>query len=111
MSAVFEQLKGAIIRTFDPYNYGGVLGVATLHKLSSFLTEGQAQIITEYWKSQHGFTHDRLQNPFSQDYVQNLARLIEGAGIGLPVPGRATLASRIDTVATKLVNGVLGLFD
>ncbi len=111
LSAVAEQVRAGIVRTFDPYNYGGAIGVATLHKLSSFLTESQAQIITEYWKSQHGFTQDRLQTPFSQDYVQNLFRLIQGARIGLAEPGRASIASRIDSVVALFVNGVLSLFD
>ncbi len=111
LSAVAEQVRASIVRTFDPYNYGGAVGVAALQKLSSFLTESQAQIITEYWKSQHGFAADRLQNPFSQDYVQNLSKLIQGARIGLAAPGRATLASRIDSAVAFLVNGVLGLFD
>lgn len=111
LSAVAEQLRGAIVRNFDPYNYGGATGVASLRRLSSFLTESQAQIITEYWKSQHGFTQDRLETPFSQDYVRNLFRLIQGARIGSAAPGKATLASRTDSFIAYLVNGVLGLLE
>ncbi len=111
LSAVGEQLRAAIIHQFDPYNYGGAMGVAALRTLSSFLTESQAQIIAEYWKSQHGFAQDRLATPFSPDYVQNLDRLVQGARIGSATPGRATLASRIDSVAAFLVNGVLGILE
>ena len=111
LSALIEQLRGAVVRTFDRYNSGGAFGVDTLRRLSSFLTEGQAQIIAEYWKAQHGFTQDRLQNPFSPDYIQNLSRLVQGARIGSAVPGRPTLASRIDSIITFLVNAVLSFFE
>jgi hypothetical protein len=111
LSALAEQLRAGIVRKFDPYDYGGSTGVETLRGLSSLLTESQARIITEYWKSQHGFVQDRLQSPFSQNYVQNLFRLIQGARIGSAGPGKATLASRIDTLAAQLVNWVLGLFE
>ena len=111
LSALAEQLRAGIVRKFDPYNFGGPTGVATLRKLSSFFTESQAQIIAEYWKSQHGFAQDRLQTSFSQDYVQNLFRLIQGARIGSAEPGKATIASRIDSVVAQLVNWVLGLFE
>jgi phage-related tail fiber protein len=111
LSALAEQLRAGIIRKFDPYNFGGPTGVAALRKLSSFFTESQAQIITEYWKSQHGFTADRLQIPFSQDYVQNLFQLVQGAQIGLAVPGKSTVASVIDSAVAQLVNWVLGIFE
>jgi hypothetical protein len=111
LSALGEQIKASIIHKFDPYNFGGPAGVAALRKLTAFLTEGQAQIITEYWKSQHGFTHDRLQTPFSPDYVQGLFQLIQHERIGVAAPGQATFASRVDSVATQLVNWVLGLFE
>ena len=111
LSALGEQLRGANVRKFDPYNYGGAFGVDPLRRLSSYLTEGQAQIITEYWKSQHGFTQNRLQNPLSQDYVRDLQRPIQGARIGTMVPGRATLASRTDSAVAFVVKGVLGLFE
>lgn len=111
LSAVGEQIRAGIVHKFDPYNYGGALGVDTFRKLSAFLTESQAQIITEYWKSQHGFAQDRLQVPFSPDYVQNLSKLVQEARIGLEGPGKATLASRIDSFVALLINAVLGLFD
>ena len=111
LGALGEQLRAGIMRKFDPYNFGGPAGVAALRKLSSIFTESQAQIITEYWKSQHGFAQDRLQTPFSQDYVQNLFRLIQGAKIGLAVPRGATIASRLDSVVAQLVNWVLGIFE
>ena len=36
LSALAEQLRAGIVRKFDPYNFGGPTGAATLRKLSSF---------------------------------------------------------------------------
>jgi hypothetical protein len=109
--ALAEQLRASIFHNFDPYNYGGPDGVKPPYTLFGYFTESQAQIIAEYRKSQHNISQDRLQNPFSQDYVQNLLRLIQDARIGSATPGKATLASSIDSAVARVVNWVLGLFE
>ncbi len=111
LSALAEQVRASIFRGFNPYNYGGPDGVKPPSTLFGFFTESQAQIIAEYWKSQHGIPHDRLQNLFSQDYVQNLFRLIQEARIGSAAPAKATVAGLIDSAVARIVNWVLGLFE
>ena len=111
LSALAEQVKATIFHRYDPYNYGGPKGVEPPCTLFHFLTESQAQIIAEYWKSQHGFAQDRRLNPFSPDYIQNLFRLVQEAKIGSGSPGKATVASTIDSAVAQIVNWGLGLFE
>ncbi len=111
LTAATEQVMAIIFRKFDPYDYGGPSSLARPCRFSNFLPESQAQIVAEYWKSQHGFERDRLQNPFSKEYIQNLRRLVQETRIGLAAPGRASIASRIDSAVCLVVNLVLGLFE
>ena len=75
----------------DPYDYGGPAGVAATTDLTSLKLESQAQIIQELWRARHGASVDRLENAFTSTYVEDLQRLVDGAGIGTrpPVAGRS----------------------
>jgi hypothetical protein len=97
------QLLGGLIeqvgRRFgrDPYDYGGPDGVARAQRLTAFAKEAQAQILSEYWKATHGYERDRKGIPFvTPGYVENLRRLVSGAGIGTAASGRRGLGSVLD---------------
>jgi hypothetical protein len=46
--------------------------------LTAFKKEGQAQILTEYWKAGHGYHEDKKGVPFSTPgYVENLRQLVK----------------------------------
>jgi hypothetical protein len=111
LTAAAEQVLAILYRRFDPYDFGGPSRLARPCRLSNFLPESQAQILAEYWKSQHGFKRDRLDNPFSKEYVENLRRLVQETRISLAVPVRASTASRIDSAVCQVVNTVLGIFE
>jgi hypothetical protein len=94
----------------DPYDFGGPAGAHAGAKLTDFKKEGQAEIIRDYWMSKHGFLSDMSGVSFSTPgYVDDLGRLIEGAGIGSTAPRGRSVASAIDGVAAKIVNAVVGL--
>ena len=96
----------------DPYDYGGPEGAAAARALTDLRKEAQAQIVTEYWKSQHGHLKDRRTVPFSTPgYVENLQRLVEGAGIGAASPRQRRPGSVLDAIVAQVVNGVLGFFE
>jgi hypothetical protein len=103
-----EQLGRLLGR--DPYDFGGPRGVKEASTLTSFTKEGQAQIVTEWWRSQRGFRADRKGVPFSTPgYVEDLQRLVVGAGIDT---GRAATrpgpVNPIDAAIGSIVNRVLG---
>jgi hypothetical protein len=109
------QLLGGLVeqigRRFgrDPYDYGGPEGVARAERLTTFRKEGQAQILTEYWKSGHGHAKDARGAPFSTPgYVENLRRLVDDAGIGRAGVHRTGPGNLLDSGLARIVNAVLG---
>jgi hypothetical protein len=94
----------------DPYDFGGPSGVHTVGALTDFSKESQAQIIMELWKSEHGYEHDSKNVAFSTPgYVEDLRRLVVGAGIGTKSASRRTVAGTIDTGVARVVNGLVDL--
>jgi hypothetical protein len=93
----------------DPYDYGGPEGVAGAKDLRAFTLESQAQIMQELWKARHGEATDKRGNAFTTAYVEDLQRLVDGAGIGSAAPRGKTLASRVDGVVARIVNAVVDL--
>lgn len=108
-----QVLKGLVEQTGkllgrDPYDFGGSEGVKRAGRLTEFSKESQAQIVMEYWMSQHGYGSDSNGVSFSTPgYVEDLRRLVLGAGIGSASRGRRTFAGLIDSAVAHLVNGVL----
>jgi len=91
----------------DPYDYGGPDGVRMATTLTSFTKEGQAQIVTELWRSQNGYPADREQVRFSRPgYVADLTRLVRGAGIGTSATARQTFVGTLDAAVARAVNAV-----
>lgn len=96
----------------DPYDFGGPAGLRDATTLARFSKEGQAQILTELWRAQHGHVTDRQQIPFSTPgYMEDLRRLARGAGIGTSDPVRRTVAGVLDSGMARLVNVVLSMFE
>jgi hypothetical protein len=108
-----QVLKGLVeqigrLRGRDPYDFGGFDGVNRATLLTSFSKESQAQIVMEYWKSQHGYEADSKGALFSTPgYIDDLRRLVEAAGIGSASNRRWGFVGRIDSVAARLVNALL----
>jgi hypothetical protein len=91
----------------DPYDFGGPDGVREATTLTSFTKESQAQIVTELWRSQNGFSTDRKQVRFSRPgYVADLTRLVRGAGIGTRATARRTFVGTLDAAVARVVNAV-----
>lgn len=91
----------------DPYDFGGPDGVRKATTLTSFTKEGQAQVVTELWKSQNGYPADRKQVRFSRPgYVADLKRLVGEAGIGTRVTTRRTFVGTVDAAVARVVNAV-----
>jgi hypothetical protein len=111
LKAAVEQIGQQLPPHINPYNFGGPVKVVPPSKLSGFKTEGQAQIVAEYWKSQNGEIKDMFQNEFSPEYSDDLRRLVQEAGVGSTLPGKTTVLSLIDSAVGFVVNAVLGLFD
>lgn len=106
LNGLIEQIGGRFGR--NPYDYGGPDGVARADRLTVFKKEGQAQILMELWKARHGYPKDTRGVPFSTPgYVENLQRLVEGAGIGSRRPSRGGLGSLIDSGAARVANAIL----
>jgi hypothetical protein len=77
--------------------------------LTSFTKEGQAQILTELWKSKHAYPKDRKGVPFSTPgFVEDLERLVAGAGIGTDRVVRRGPFSVLDASIARIVNLVMG---
>jgi hypothetical protein len=112
-----QLLKGLVeqigkLRGRDPYDFGGFEGVKRATLLTSFSKESQAQILMEYWKSQHGYESDSRGVPFSTPgYVDDLRRLVQAAGIGSVSKRRRGVVGRIDSGAARLVNAFLRLVE
>ena len=110
LSGLLEQVRSRFGR--DPYDFGGPAGLRDANVLTGFSKEGQAQILTELWKAQHGYRTDHKMVPFSTPgYVEDLRRLVQGAGIGTSDPFRHTFAGALDAGIARLVNVVLALFE
>jgi hypothetical protein len=94
----------------DPYDFGGPVGLRRAIALTSFTKEGQAQILTELWKSKNGqLKTDRKGVPFSTPgYVDDLERLVTGAGIGSNRVIRRGVFSVLDASLARVVNLVMG---
>ena len=109
------QLLGGLVeqtsRVFgrDPYDFGGPERVRGDVELARFKKEGQAEIIRDYWLSQHGYSSDMKGVSFSTpDYVEDLRRLVEGAGIGVRAPARrGSFAAGIDSFLARILNAIL----
>jgi hypothetical protein len=95
----------------DPYDYGGGAGIEAAAGagvgLSSFSNESQAQIIEDYWHSQHGGLTGYHGETFTSDYVDGLQSLVLRSGIGTAPP---TGANPVESAIGRIVNGTLGLF-
>jgi hypothetical protein len=109
-----QLLRGAweqIGRRFgrDPYDFGGPDGVRRAAALASFTKEGQAQILTELWRSRHGAASDHRGVPFSTPgYTDDLERLASDAGIGRERSGRRGPWGTVDGAVARIVNLVMG---
>ena len=107
LSGFLEQI-GRRFRRRDPYDYGGPAGVRTAESLMRFSKEGQAQLISELWKAEHGYRTDRKNVEFTTaGYVDDLRRLVRGAGIGTADPSRRTFAGAVDSWVARLANLLL----
>jgi hypothetical protein len=106
LRGVMEQIGRRFGR--DPYDFGGPEGVRRATALTSFTKEGQAQILTELWRSKHGKTTDRQGVAFSTPgYVEDLERLVAGAGIGANRVVRRGVFTVVDASIARVVNGVM----
>jgi hypothetical protein len=105
-----QLLKGAVEQIGrrlgrDPYDFGGPARLRTARHLLEFTNESQAQIIMEFWRAQHGYRRDRKGVPFATTgYVEDLRRLVEGAGIGTRLVARRGPGWNFDRAAARLVN-------
>jgi hypothetical protein len=110
LSGFLEQMRSRFGR--DPYDFGGPDGLRDAKALTRFSKEGQAQIVTELWKAQQGYRTDRKEVPFATPgYVEDLRRLVQGAGIGTSDPIRRTFAGVLDSGTATLVNFILAMFE
>lgn len=110
LSGLLEQVRFRL--GHDPYDYGGPAGLREAERLTRFSKEGQAQILTELWKAEHGHGVDRKNVPFATSgYVDDLRRLARGAGIGTTDPSRRTVIGILDAGLAGLVNLVLAAFE
>ena len=110
LKGLVEQM-GRVFR--DPYDYGGLARLKRAVNLTDFNNESQAQIVQEYWKFLNGYSGDRMGVEFTEpEYVANLQRLVQGAGIGTKPPdGGRSIGVAIDSAVAKVVNVVLRPFD
>ena len=112
-----QVLKGLVEQTgkllgHDPYDFGGAEGVKRAMRLTDFSKESQAQILMEYWMSQHGFASDSNGVSFSTPgYVEDLRRLVQAAGIGSLSRRRRTFAGVIDSGVARVVNALLRMME
>jgi hypothetical protein len=107
LRGVIEQIGRRLGR--DPYDFGGPEGLRGASSLTSFTKEAQAQILTELWKSKHAYATDRKGVPFTTPgYVEDLERLMAGAGIGTNQVVRRGFFGFLDAAVGRVVNRVMG---
>jgi hypothetical protein len=110
LKGVVEQIGKLMGR--DPYEFGGPDGVRAGRALTDFTKEGQAQIVMEFWRSEHGASSDTRGISFeTPGYRDDLERLVRGAGIGTSASHRRSVMSGIDRVAAGILNGLLGVVE
>lgn len=96
----------------DPYDFGGPKGLRSASELTRYPKEAQARIIEELWRSRNGYATDRSGVPFATaGYVDDLERLVRGAGIGVRAGPRATVWGTIDGAIARLVNAFAALIE
>jgi hypothetical protein len=112
LSGAVEQLGHVLVPGYNPYDFGGSDGVHGATRLRDFNKESQAQIIENCWRVERGFDVDTAGRPFTEQYVADLRRLVEGAGIGRKAPAGAasTVGGVVDSIAGGIVKAVLALF-
>jgi hypothetical protein len=106
LAGIVEQIG----RTFgrDPYDYGGPPGVHATARLEDLRKESQARVVTELWKAEHGRTADDHGVAYATlGYLDDLRRLVDGAGIGRVSGARRTIPGAIDGLLARVVNAVL----
>jgi hypothetical protein len=109
IGGIVEQI-GRWVGRRDPYDYGGPAGLRAAPTLAGLSKEGQAQVIAELWKAEHGRPVDRLGVPFATPgYVEDLRRLVGDAGIGHHRVVRAGTVGGIDRALAWIVNALLGV--
>jgi hypothetical protein len=107
LRGVIEQIGRRFGR--DPYDFGGPEGLRGASSLTSFTKEGQAQILTELWKSKHAYPKDRKGVPFTTPgYVEHLERLVAGAGVGTNQVVRRGFFGFLDAAVGRVLNRVMG---
>jgi hypothetical protein len=110
LRGIVEQIGRRLGR--DPYDFGGPEGLRRATTLTAFAKESQARIIEELWRARHGFVSDRKGVSFATEgYVDDLERLVRGAGIGLESTARRTVWSTIDGAVARVVNAVTGTIE
>jgi hypothetical protein len=108
LKGIVEQVARRLGR--DQYDFGGPEGLRRADTLTVFTKEAQAQIVTELWRSQHGFERDAKGVAFSTPgYLDDLRRLVEGAGIGIRPPTGRTIAGAIDSLLARALNSIVDL--
>jgi hypothetical protein len=108
LKGVVEQIGKLMGR--DPYDFGGPDGVRAGAALTDFTKEGQAQIVMEFWRSEHGASSDTRGVSFATPgYRDSLRRLVRGAGIGAFASRNRSVMAWIDRLAAWILNGVLTL--
>jgi hypothetical protein len=106
LAGIVEQIGRAFGR--DPYDYGGPQGLRSTRRIEDLRKESQARVVTELWKSKHGHTTDDHGVPYATPgYLEDLRRLVEGAGIGRTSGARRTIPGVVDGALARVVNAVL----
>ncbi len=110
---IVEQVARALsFGRYDPYDYGAAAGLKQVRQFQQLSKESQAQILEEYWKATNGHRVDRLRRPFTPEYLAEMERLIQSAGIGKTVPRpRRSLLWVLDRGLAAVVNAIVDLLD
>ncbi len=113
ITGIVEQVARSLsFGRYDPYDYGAAAGLKRVQRFQQLSKESQAQVLEEYWKATHGHRLDRLRRPFTPEYLAEMERLIQGAGIGKVAPRspRSPLWL-IDCGLALVVNAIVDLLD
>jgi hypothetical protein len=110
LAGVKEQLAKLFGR--DPYDFGGPAGLSRRTRLTDFPKESQAEIVMELWRSENGAKADSRGVSFdAPGYMDDLHRLVGGAGIGKVVASQRSVMGRFDALVCRALNGVLEMFE